>query len=101
MGRAFLLAAVWLVWAAAAAAQPADAPDPEELLLTRTLQRIETALVSADKAAWLSLISTNADAGAASEFFDAAVPRGVTRVVVHERAIGSRSTALSPATAIA
>ncbi len=85
MGRAFLLAAVWLVWAAAASAQPADAPDPEELLLTRTLQRIETALVSADKAAWLSLISTNADAGAASEFFDAAVPRGVTRVVVHER----------------
>ena len=85
MGRAFMLAAVWLVWAVSAAAQPAGAPDPEELLLTRTLQRIETALLSADKAAWLSLISTNADAGAASEFFDAAVPRGVTRVVVHER----------------
>lgn len=85
MGRAFLLAAVWLVWAVAASAQPAGAPDPEELLLTRTLQRIETALLSSDKRAWLSLISTNADAGAAGEFFDAAVPRGVTRVVVHER----------------
>jgi hypothetical protein len=85
MGRVSLLAAVWLVWAVAASAQPAGAPDPEELLLTRTLQRIETALLSSDKSAWLSLISTNADAGAAGEFFDAAVPRGVTRVVVHER----------------
>jgi hypothetical protein len=84
MGRVFL-AAVWLTWAMSASAQPAGAPDPEELLLARTLQRIETALLSSDKAAWLSLISTNADAGAAGEFFDAAVPRGVTRVVVHER----------------
>jgi len=84
MGRVFL-AAVWLTWAVSASAQPAGAPDPEELLLTRTLQRIETALLSSDKAAWLSLVSTNADAGAAGEFFDAAVPRGVTRVVVHER----------------
>ncbi|MCC6987934.1 MAG: hypothetical protein IT181_02980 [Acidobacteria bacterium] len=85
MGRAFLLAAVWLTWAISASAQPAGTPDPEELLLARTLQRIETALLSSDKAAWLSLISTNADAGAAGDFFDAAVPRGVTRVVVHER----------------
>ncbi len=51
----------------------------------RTIQRIETALLSSDKAEWLSLISANADAAAASDFFDAAVPRGVTRVVVHER----------------
>lgn len=80
-----MLAAVWLVWAVTVSAQPAGAPDPEELLLARTLQRIETALLSSDKSAWLALISANADAGAASEFFDAAVPRGVTRVVVHER----------------
>jgi hypothetical protein len=85
MGRAVLLAAVWLLSAVSAAAQPAGTPDPEELLLARTLQRIETALLSSDKSAWLSLISTNADAGAAGDFFDAAVPRGVTRVVVHER----------------
>ena len=85
MGRALLLAVVLVAWTLPAGARQPDAPDPDELLLTRTLQRIETALVSSDKAAWLSLISTNADAGAAGEFFDAAVPRGVTRVVVHER----------------
>ena len=85
MGRAFLLAAVLTAWALPANARQPDAPDPEELVLMRTIQRIETALLSSDKAEWLSLISANADAAAAGDFFDAAVPRGVTRVVVHER----------------
>lgn len=85
MGRAFLLAAVLVTWAAPAFARQPDIPDPEEILLARLIQRIETALVSSDRPAWLALISTNADAGAAGEFFDAAVPRGVTRVVARER----------------
>lgn len=87
MGRAkqAVLAAVLVAWALPAGAQQPDAPDPDELSIARLLQRIETALVSSDRGAWLSLISTNADASAAGEFFDAAVPRGVTRVVVHER----------------
>ncbi len=85
MGRAFLLAAVLTAWALPADARQPDAPDPEELLLLRTMQRIEMALVASDRDAWLALISTNADPSAASDFFDAAVPRGVTRAVVHER----------------
>lgn len=84
MSRACLLAAALVLWALPAFAQPA-APDPDELLIARLLQRIETALAANDRAAWLSLISVNADADAAGEFFDATVPRAVTRAVVHER----------------
>ncbi len=85
MGRAFLLAAVLTAWALPANARQSDATDSEELLLMRTMQRIEMALVASDRDAWLSLVSVNADAAAAGDFFDAAVPRGVTRAVVHER----------------
>lgn len=85
MGRACLLAAVLTLWAWPAAAQPPDAPDPEELLIARALQRVERALAAGDRAAWLSLISVIADADAAGQFFDASVPPGVTRAVVHER----------------
>lgn len=85
MGRACLLATVLSLWALPAWAQPPVAPDPEELLVARVLQRIESALSASDRTAWLSLISTIADADAAGEFFDAAVPRGVTRAVVRER----------------
>ena len=40
---------------------------------------------TSDRAAWLALISVNADPDVAGEFFDAALPRGVTRAVVRER----------------
>ena len=70
----------------AALAQPAVPPlDAEELQVLRVLQQIESAVSTSDRAAWLSLISANADPDAAGEFFDAAVPRGVTRAVVRER----------------
>ena len=81
-----VLATLLVAWTLPATAQPALPPlDPEELQVVRVLQRIETALATSDRAAWLSLISTNADPDAAGEFFDAAVPRGVTRAVVRER----------------
>ncbi|MGE4082324.1 MAG: M1 family aminopeptidase [Vicinamibacterales bacterium] len=83
--RAVLTIAV-LAWTPPLQAQPAIPPlDPEELQLLRVLQRVETALSTSDRAAWLSLISNNADPDAAGEFFDAALPRGVTRAVVRER----------------
>ncbi len=85
MGRALLLAAVLMLWTLPASARQPSAPDPEELQVLRALQQIETALTSSDKAAWLALVSVNADGDAASEFFDAEVPRGVTRAVVRER----------------
>lgn len=85
MGRAVLLAAVLFFSVAPAQARQAAAPDPDEVLIARALQRIELALASGDKSAWLALISTNADAGAAGDFFDATLPRGVTRAVVRER----------------
>ena len=85
MGRALLLAAVLTLWTLPASARQPSAPDAEDLQVLRALQQIETALTSSDKAAWMALVSVNADADAASEFFDAEVPRGVTRAVVRER----------------
>ncbi len=85
MGRARLLAAVLMLWTLPAFARQTSALDPEDLQVLRALQQIETALTSSDKAAWMALVSVNADADAASEFFDAVVPRGVTRAVVRER----------------
>ena len=85
MGRPWMLAAVLMLWALPASARQPSAPDPDELQVLRTLQQIETALIAGDKASWMSLVSVNADTDAASEFFDASVPRGVTRAVVRER----------------
>jgi Peptidase family M1 domain len=85
MGRALFLAAVLWSWTLPAFARQIAAPDPEDLQVLRTLQQIETALTANDKAGWMALVSVNADAGAASEFFDAVVPRGVTRAVIRER----------------
>lgn len=82
---ALLLAVAFCGWAGSAQARQPAAPDPDEVLIARTLQRIELALTAADKDAWLALVSTNADASAAGEFFDATLPRGVTRAVVRER----------------
>ncbi len=81
-----VLATLLVAWSLQAAAQPPpQAPDPEELQVLRVLQRIETSLATSDRAAWMALVSANADADLAGEFFDAALPRGVTRAVVRER----------------
>ena len=83
-----VLATLLVAWSLPAPAQtqpPVTALDPEELQVLRVLQRIETALSTSDRAAWLALISVNADPDVAGEFFDAALPRGVTRAVVRER----------------
>ncbi len=84
MGRA-LLAAVLMLWTLPASAGQPSTPDAEDLQVLRALQQVETALTSSDKAAWMALVSVNADGDAASQFFDAEVPRGVTRAVVRER----------------
>jgi hypothetical protein len=81
-----VVAALFLAGSVPATAQaPIPPPTLEELQVLRLLQRIETALSTSDRAAWLSLISVNADPDVAGEFFDAALPRGVTRAVVRER----------------
>ena len=81
-----IVAALLLAGSPPATAQvPIPPPSLEELQVLRLLQRIETALSTSDRAAWLSLISVNADPDVAGDFFDAALPRGVTRAVVRER----------------
>ena len=72
--------------APAAARQPAIAlPSDEDLSILAFLQQVETAISTTNRAAWLDLLSPNADRDAAVEFFDSMVPQGVTRVVVRER----------------
>ena len=61
------------------------AVDPHELSIQAFLEAVETAISTMDRARWLDLLSTNADRGNATEFFDAMVPQGITRVVVKER----------------
>ena len=59
--------------------------DPEELSLQAFLQAVETSISTMDRVRWLDLLSATADRDAATEFFDAMVPQGITRVVVKER----------------
>src|SRR5688572_32569736 len=59
--------------------------DPEELSLQAFLQALETSISTMDRARWLELLSATAAREQASEFFDAMVPQGITRVVVKER----------------
>ena len=59
--------------------------DPEELSLQAFLQAVEISISTMDRARWLELLSSTADRDAATEFFDAMVPQGITRVVVKER----------------
>ena len=59
--------------------------DPEELSLQAFLQAVEISISTMDRARWLDLLSPTADRDAATEFFDAMVPQGITRVVVKER----------------
>jgi hypothetical protein len=59
--------------------------DPEELSLQAFLQAVETSISTMDRARWMELLSPTADRDAATEFFDAMVPQGITGVVVKER----------------
>jgi hypothetical protein len=75
----------------------------EDISIQAFLQAVETAISTTDRAAWLNLLSPNADRDPAIEFYDSMVPSGVTRAVVRERdgAICSvrfpaRGTASSP-----
>lgn len=61
------------------------AADAEELSLQTFLQAVETSISTMDRARWMELLSSTADPDAATEFFDAMVPQGITRVVVKER----------------
>jgi hypothetical protein len=61
------------------------ATDPEELSLQAFLEAVETSISTMDRARWLDLLSFSADRDSATEFFDAMVPQGITRVVVKER----------------
>ena len=88
MGRALSLC-VLLLWASSASAQSSSARvppmDPEDLQIELLLNKVETAVSRADRAAWLAILSDNADRDAADDFFNEIVPQGITRVVVRER----------------
>lgn len=82
------LLSVAVFWAVplAAGQQPGTAlPTDDDISVHAFLQAVETAISTTNRAAWLDLLSQNADRDAATEFFDSMVPRGVTRVVVRER----------------
>ncbi len=64
---------------------PARQLDEESLSILSFLEAVESAISSSDRAKWLALLSDSADRDQAGEFFDAMVPRGVTRAVVKER----------------
>jgi hypothetical protein len=86
--RLFALALALLVSCAGpvGAEQPGTAPPSEEdVSIQAFLRAVETAISTADRVAWLALVSPNADRAAASEFFDVVVPEAVSRVIVRER----------------
>lgn len=64
---------------------PLRAQDGEELSLQAFLQAVETAIATMDRSRWVELLSPSADRQQSLEFFDAMVPKGITRVVVKER----------------
>ena len=80
------LSAVALAEGDAIAGQvPNRAQDAEELSLQAFKQAVETAITTMDRNRWIELLSPTADREQSLEFFDAMVPRGITRVVVKER----------------
>ncbi len=83
MRRALFVCVVVLA-APLQASQPAT-QSTEDLSIQALLQAVETTISTTNRAAWLELLSPNADRDAATEFFDAMVPQGVTRAVVRER----------------
>ena len=84
--RLFLLFAALSCSPAFAGQAPLRADiDPEELSLQSFLQALETSISTMNREGWLELLSTTADRDAGTEFFDAMVPQGITRVVIKER----------------
>ena len=67
------------------ARQPSGGQSTEDLSMQALLQAVEISISTTDRAAWVALLSQNADRDAAVEFFDSMVPQGVTRAVVRER----------------
>jgi hypothetical protein len=84
LARLFLFVAL-SVSPALAGQVPVRATDPEELSLQAFLEAVETSISTMDRARWLELLSFSADRDSATEFFDAMVPQGITRVVVKQR----------------
>ncbi|MGE0042785.1 MAG: M1 family aminopeptidase [Vicinamibacterales bacterium] len=86
MGRALLLC-VLVLWASPGLARQAEMrPDvDEDTSIQLFLDAVQAAIAGADRAAWLTLVSDNADREHAGEFFDAITAQGLTRVVVQER----------------
>jgi hypothetical protein len=74
-----------VLWASPAAAQPPEPPSAEDQSIQLFLQAVETSISSMDRRRWTDLLSVNADAVLASEFFVTMVPDGITRAVVKER----------------
>jgi hypothetical protein len=70
---------------ASAGQVPVRAEDPEDLSILAFLEAVETSISTMDRARWIELLSPSADRDQGSEFFDAMVPQGITRVVVKER----------------
>ena len=64
---------------------PSRALDDEDLTIQAFLQAVETSISTMDRSRWTDLLSPTADKDQALEFFEAMVPRGITRVVVKER----------------
>ena len=83
--RLFLVLLVLAVSPAFAGQADVRQPDEEDLTILAFLQAVETSISTMDRQRWVDLLSSNADRDQLLEFFDAMVPRGVTRVVVKER----------------
>jgi hypothetical protein len=85
MKRALLLSLLLFPAVSLDADQPIPAQSAEDVSIQALMQAIETAISTTDRAAWLALLSPNADRDAAVEFFDSLVPQGVTNAVIRER----------------
>ena len=85
MNRALLVCLLFCGASSVGAWQPSGGRSDEDLSLQALLQAVELAVSTTDGAAWVELLSPNADRDAAIEFFDSSVPPGVTRAVVRER----------------
>ena len=85
MARSLLVLLVLLAAPASAAQAPVRPEDDEELTILAFVSAVETAISTMDRTRWLDLHSSLADTGQATEFFDAMVPQGITRVVMKER----------------
>ena len=66
-------------------AQPVEPPSAEDVSIQAFLQAVEASVLAMDRQRWTDLLSATADRDESLEFFESAVPEGVTRAVVKER----------------